>query len=116
MADSRPPPSSGGKTPVLIRTLAAMADKHGPIFTMRIGMRQALAVSSKETILGMLHYQRLRFSDMPKVCRNEVHGVRWCHVSARSSWTQLVGASYVPRPQVFPIYLHSLIIGRHPTA
>ncbi|KAH7864529.1 hypothetical protein Vadar_030590 [Vaccinium darrowii] len=55
----------GGKTPVF-RTLAAMADKHGPIFTMRIGMRQALVVSSKETILECFTTNDCVFLTRPK--------------------------------------------------
>lgn len=55
----------GGKTPVF-RTLAAMADKHGPIFTMRIGMRQALVVSSKETILECFTTNDCAFLTRPK--------------------------------------------------
>ncbi|KAI8016052.1 Xanthotoxin 5-hydroxylase CYP82C4 [Camellia lanceoleosa] len=39
----------GGQIP-LFRTLAAMADQHGPIFTIRLGFRQAVVVSSKQTV------------------------------------------------------------------
>ena len=37
------------QTPVC-RTLAAMADKHGPVFKIRLGMRNALVVSGKEAV------------------------------------------------------------------
>uniref|UniRef100_A0A5B7ACI3 Uncharacterized protein n=1 Tax=Davidia involucrata TaxID=16924 RepID=A0A5B7ACI3_DAVIN len=42
---------SGGQssTPVF-RILASIADKHGPIFTIRVGMQKALVVSSKEAV------------------------------------------------------------------
>ncbi|KAH7864136.1 hypothetical protein Vadar_026170 [Vaccinium darrowii] len=43
-----------------------MADKHGPIFTMRIGMRQALVVSSKETILECFTTNDCAFLTRPK--------------------------------------------------
>ncbi|KAM7505005.1 hypothetical protein LguiB_003909 [Lonicera macranthoides] len=39
----------GNQTSVC-RTLAAMADKHGPVFKIRLGMRNALVVSGKEAV------------------------------------------------------------------
>ncbi|KAA8550581.1 hypothetical protein F0562_002265 [Nyssa sinensis] len=39
-----------GKAPAF-RILASMAEKHGPIFTIRLGMCQALVVSSKEAVM-----------------------------------------------------------------
>ncbi|XP_058206214.1 xanthotoxin 5-hydroxylase CYP82C4-like [Rhododendron vialii] len=55
----------GGKTPVF-RTLAAMADKHGPIFTIRLGLRCALVVSSKETIMECFTTKDRAFLTRPK--------------------------------------------------
>ncbi|XP_058205367.1 xanthotoxin 5-hydroxylase CYP82C4-like [Rhododendron vialii] len=55
----------GGKTPVF-RTLAAMADKHGPIFTIQIGMRRALVVSGKETIMECFTTNDCAFVSRPK--------------------------------------------------
>ncbi|KAF7153552.1 hypothetical protein RHSIM_Rhsim01G0222700 [Rhododendron simsii] len=55
----------GGKTPVF-RTLAAMADKHGPIFTIRLGLRCALVVSSKETIMECFTTKDRAFLTCPK--------------------------------------------------
>lgn len=39
----------GGQNPIA-RTLAAMADKHGPIFFIRFGMKPALVISSSEAV------------------------------------------------------------------
>ncbi|XP_058205895.1 xanthotoxin 5-hydroxylase CYP82C2-like [Rhododendron vialii] len=55
----------GGKTPVF-RTLAAMAVKHGPIFTIQIGMRRALVVSGKETIMECFTTNDCAFVSRPK--------------------------------------------------
>ncbi|KAI8573768.1 hypothetical protein RHMOL_Rhmol01G0301600 [Rhododendron molle] len=55
----------GGKTPVF-RTLAAMADKNGPIFTIQIGMQRALVVSSKETIMECFTANDRAFVSRPK--------------------------------------------------
>ncbi|KAG5566833.1 hypothetical protein RHGRI_002393 [Rhododendron griersonianum] len=55
----------GGKAPVF-RTLAAMADKHGPIFTIQIGMQRALVVSSKETIMECFTTNDRAFVSRPK--------------------------------------------------
>ncbi|KAG5566827.1 hypothetical protein RHGRI_002388 [Rhododendron griersonianum] len=55
----------GEKTPVF-RTLAAMADKHGPIFTIQIGMRRALVVSGKETIMECFTTNDRAFVSRPK--------------------------------------------------
>ncbi|KAI8573771.1 hypothetical protein RHMOL_Rhmol01G0301800 [Rhododendron molle] len=55
----------GGKTPVF-RTLTAMADKHGPIFTIQIGMQRALVVSSKETIMECFTTNDRAFVSRPK--------------------------------------------------
>ena len=38
-----------GENPIA-RTLAAMADKHGPIFTIRFGMKPALVISNHEGV------------------------------------------------------------------
>ncbi|KAL6979273.1 unspecific monooxygenase [Sarracenia purpurea var. burkii] len=54
----------GGKTPVF-RTLAAMADRNGPIFKIRLGMRQAILVSSKETIMECLTINDRAFLSRP---------------------------------------------------
>ncbi|KAH7863942.1 hypothetical protein Vadar_023858 [Vaccinium darrowii] len=55
----------GGKTPVF-RTLAALANKHGPIFTIQIGMRRALVVSNKETIMECFTTNDCAFVTRPK--------------------------------------------------
>ena len=34
----------------IFRTLAAMADKHGPVFMIRLGMHRAVLVSSREAV------------------------------------------------------------------
>jgi hypothetical protein len=38
-----------GENPIP-RTLAAMADKHGPIFTIRFGMKPAIVISNHEAV------------------------------------------------------------------
>ena len=38
-----------GQTPIF-RTLGAMADKHGPVFMIRLGVHRALVVSSREAV------------------------------------------------------------------
>ncbi|TYJ35076.1 hypothetical protein E1A91_A05G212200v1 [Gossypium mustelinum] len=40
----------GGSDQLLYRTLGAMADKHGPAFTIRLGARRAFVVSSWEVV------------------------------------------------------------------
>lgn len=46
----------GGQVPVC-RTLGAMADKHGPVFTIQLGTKRALVISSWEAVKGVLHDQ-----------------------------------------------------------
>ncbi|THG05446.1 hypothetical protein TEA_001841 [Camellia sinensis var. sinensis] len=54
-----------GQTP-LFRTLAAMADRHGPIFTIRLGFRRAIVVSSKETITECFSVNDRAFMSRPQ--------------------------------------------------
>ncbi|CAL5387205.1 unnamed protein product [Camellia sinensis] len=54
-----------GQTP-LFRTLAAMADRHGPIFTIRVGFHQAIVVSSKETITECFTVNDRAFMSRPQ--------------------------------------------------
>ncbi|KAK2995160.1 hypothetical protein RJ640_025390 [Escallonia rubra] len=55
----------GGQTPIF-RTLAAFADKHGPVFTIQLGMRRALVVSSKEAVRECFTTQDSAFLTRPK--------------------------------------------------
>ncbi|KAF5937477.1 hypothetical protein HYC85_024983 [Camellia sinensis] len=54
-----------GQTP-LFRTLAAMADRHGPIFTIRLGFHRAIVVSSKETITECFTVNDRAFMSRPQ--------------------------------------------------
>ncbi|KAI8013503.1 Xanthotoxin 5-hydroxylase CYP82C4 [Camellia lanceoleosa] len=55
----------GGQIP-LFRTLAAMADQHGPIFTIRLGFRQAVVVSSKQTVTECFTVNDRAFMSRPQ--------------------------------------------------
>ncbi|KAK3029415.1 hypothetical protein RJ639_039759 [Escallonia herrerae] len=54
-----------GQTPVF-RTLAAFADKHGPVFTIQLGMRRALILSSKEAVRECFTTHDRAFLTRPK--------------------------------------------------
>lgn len=56
----------GGSTPPHI-TLGAMADKYGPLFTIRLGMHRALMVSSSETAKECFTTNDLDVSSRPKL-------------------------------------------------
>ncbi|CAL5334401.1 unnamed protein product [Camellia sinensis] len=55
-----------GPEPKVFRTLAAMADRHGPIFTIRLGFHQAIVVSSKETITECFTINDRAFMSRPQ--------------------------------------------------
>ncbi|KAH1065673.1 hypothetical protein J1N35_030660 [Gossypium stocksii] len=78
----------GGSQPIHI-TLANMADKNGPIFTIKLGVRRALVVSNTETIKECLTTNDKAFATRPKLtasvlmCYNNTmlgfapHGPHW---------------------------------------
>lgn len=56
----------GGKTPVA-RILGAMADKHGPIFSVRLGSHPAVVVSSSEMIKDCFSTNDQTFASRPSM-------------------------------------------------
>ncbi|KAB2082568.1 hypothetical protein ES319_A05G206500v1 [Gossypium barbadense] len=78
----------GGCQPIHI-TLANMADKNGPIFTIKLGVRRALVVSNTETIKECLTTNDKAFATRPNltasvlICYNNTmlgfapHGPHW---------------------------------------
>ncbi|KAK2995162.1 hypothetical protein RJ640_025392 [Escallonia rubra] len=55
----------GGQSPVF-RTLAALADKHGPVFSVQLGVRRALVVSSREAVMECFTSNDRVFQTRPK--------------------------------------------------
>ncbi|XVF81233.1 hypothetical protein PTKIN_Ptkin15bG0139600 [Pterospermum kingtungense] len=55
-----------GAQPALFRTLAAMADKYGPVFTIRLGMFRTLVVSDHEAAKECLTNNDRVFATRPK--------------------------------------------------
>ncbi|KAL3512621.1 hypothetical protein ACH5RR_025338 [Cinchona calisaya] len=74
---SKSPPEPAGAWPVighllqlspkisLARTLGAMADNYGPVFTIRLGMRRTLVVSNWETVKECFTTNDKTFSSRP---------------------------------------------------
>ena len=62
-----------GPTPIF-RTLAAMADKHGPVFMIRLGMHRALVVSSHEAVKECLTTNGKAFASRPSSSAGKILG------------------------------------------
>ncbi|BFG17877.1 hypothetical protein CerSpe_041510 [Prunus speciosa] len=61
-------PLLGGSTPTHI-TLAAMADKYGPLFTIRLGVYPSLVISSSEIAKECFTTNDLVLNSRPKLSR-----------------------------------------------
>ncbi|XVE78137.1 hypothetical protein DITRI_Ditri13aG0119800 [Diplodiscus trichospermus] len=55
-----------GAQPTVARTLAAMADKYGPVFTIRLGMFRTLVVSNHEAVKDCLTTNDRIFATRPR--------------------------------------------------
>lgn len=64
---------SSGKQP-LVRTLGELADKYGPIFTIRVGMQPAVIISSWETARDCFSTNDKLLADRPPVCAGKYLG------------------------------------------
>nr|GMD73148.1 cytochrome P450 82C4-like [Ipomoea batatas] len=64
---------TSGKEP-LIRTLGALADKYGPIFTVRIGMQPSVIISSWETARDCFSTNDKILADRPPSCAGKYLG------------------------------------------
>ncbi|VFQ86311.1 unnamed protein product [Cuscuta campestris] len=64
---------SSGKQP-LVRTLGELADKYGPIFTIRVGMQPAVIVSSWETARDCFSTNDKLLADRPPNCAGKYMG------------------------------------------
>nr|WMZ41168.1 cytochrome P450 family 82 subfamily G polypeptide 5 [Ipomoea batatas] len=64
---------SSGKEP-LVRTLGALADKYGPIFTVRIGMQPSVVISSWETARDCFSTNDKLLADRPPSCAGKYLG------------------------------------------
>ncbi|CAL5389126.1 unnamed protein product [Camellia sinensis] len=76
----------------LFRTLAAMADQHGPIFTIRLGFRQAVVVSSKQTVTECFTVNDRAFMSRPQTAALKYMGYNGAFSSLGPSddyWRQL---------------------------
>ncbi|KAI9118281.1 hypothetical protein K1719_010613 [Acacia pycnantha] len=100
----KPPPAAGGAWPVIGHlhllggpepphiTLGSMADKYGPIFTVRLGVHQTLIVNSWEIAQECFTVNDRAFASRPKLVPFEVmgynfgmigfspYGAHWRHV------------------------------------
>ncbi|XP_019166432.1 PREDICTED: cytochrome P450 82C4-like [Ipomoea nil] len=64
---------TSGKEP-LVRTLGALADKYGPIFTVRIGMQPSVVISSWETARDCFSTNDKLLADRPPSCAGRYLG------------------------------------------
>ncbi|CAH9073590.1 unnamed protein product [Cuscuta europaea] len=64
---------SSGKQP-LVRTLGAMADEYGPIFSIRVGMQRAVIISSWETAMDSFSTNDKLLADRPPNCAGKYIG------------------------------------------
>ncbi|KAI9118041.1 hypothetical protein K1719_010373 [Acacia pycnantha] len=106
----KPPPAAGGAWPVIGHlhllggpepphiTLGNMADKYGPIFTVRLGVHQTLIVNSWEIAKECFTVNDRAFASRPKLVAFEVmgynfgmiglspYGAYWRHVRKIARW------------------------------
>ncbi|KAI9118604.1 hypothetical protein K1719_010936 [Acacia pycnantha] len=85
-APRKPPPEAGGAWPVIGHlhllggpepphiALAKMADKYGPIFSLRLGVHSTLIVSSWEIAKECFTVNDLAFAGRPKIIAFEIMG------------------------------------------
>ncbi|KAG8371712.1 hypothetical protein BUALT_Bualt13G0116700 [Buddleja alternifolia] len=66
----------GGQSPVA-RTLGAIADKHGPIFSLRLGTQQALVVSNWELIKECFTTRDRVFATRPNMAISKYLGYKY---------------------------------------
>ena len=93
-----PPPQAGGAWPIIghlhqLRgsqlphmTLAAMADKHGPIFTLRLRIHRAVVVSNSEIAKECFTTHDVAVSSRPKFARFPTPRLQLCHVWVLPIW------------------------------
>ncbi|KAJ9692887.1 hypothetical protein PVL29_011811 [Vitis rotundifolia] len=62
-----------GQTPIF-RTLGAMADKHGPVFMIRLGVHRALVVSSREAVKECFTTNDKAFASRPSSSAGKILG------------------------------------------
>ncbi|CAH9116276.1 unnamed protein product [Cuscuta epithymum] len=67
---------SSGKQP-LVRTLGAMADEYGPIFSIRVGMQRAVIISSWETAMDSFSTNDKLLADRPPNCAGKYMGYEY---------------------------------------
>ena len=85
----RPPPKAGGAWPIIGNlpslagpepphiTLGKMADKYGPIFTIRMGVHRTLVVSSRGIAKECFTTNDVSFSNRPKSLASEILGYNY---------------------------------------
>ncbi|CAH9073584.1 unnamed protein product [Cuscuta europaea] len=67
---------SAGKQP-LARTLGAMADEYGPIFSIRVGMHRSVVISSWETAMDSFSTNDKILSNRPSTCAGKYMGYEY---------------------------------------
>ncbi|PSS31383.1 Cytochrome P450 82A3 like [Actinidia chinensis var. chinensis] len=89
---NRPPPQAGGAWPIIGHlhqlggsqlphmTLASMADKHGPIFSIRLGMKRAVVVSNSEIAKECFTTHDIAISSRPKFAAAQHLGYNYAMV------------------------------------
>ena len=76
-----------GKIP-MFRTMAAMADKHGPTFMFRFGLKRALVISNHGS-QGVFHYKRQGFRISSNVQPWKVPCLQLCSIWVCTIWNIL---------------------------
>ncbi|KAL5558124.1 hypothetical protein UlMin_034335 [Ulmus minor] len=85
----KPPPKAGGAWPIIGNlpslvgpepphiTLGKMADKYGPIFTIRMGVHRTLVISTWETAKECFTTNDVSFANRPKSLASEILGYNY---------------------------------------